>query len=157
MNAMVTAMGFEPVGWLIEKPINNLALIAIMIWLQTGFAMVIISAAVKGVPKELIEAARIDGASELQIFWRVIIPSIKGTLITVATTILILVLKVFDIVFVMTSGQFDTEVVANRMYSEMFRFRDFGAGSALAVLLLVAVIPAMISNVRSLREQEMMR
>ena len=153
LNAIVVQFGGEPVGWLIEKSFNNYALIVIMIWLQTGFAMVILSAAIKGVPIETIEAARIDGASALQLFFRVIIPQIRGTIITVATTILIGVLKVFDVVFVMTSGQFDTEVIANRMYQEMFRFRNFGHGSALAVILLVAVIPVMIINIRNLRQQ----
>lgn len=163
LNALVLRLGGEPVGWLIQKTLeigpvtipafNTMALLVIMIWLQTGFAMVVISAAVKGVPTELLEAARIDGANEIQIFFRVIIPHVRGTLITIATTIAILVLKIFDIVFVMTSGQLETEVVANRMYNEMFKFRNFGRGSALAVLLLLAVTPFMISNVRSLREQ----
>jgi alpha-glucoside transport system permease protein len=114
--------------------------------------MVVISAAVKGVPAELLEAARIDGANEVRIFFGVIIPYIRGTLITIATTVLIMVLKIFDIVFVMTSGQNDTEVIANRMFREMFTFRNFGRGSALAILLLIAVIPAMIYNVRNIRE-----
>jgi alpha-glucoside transport system permease protein len=114
--------------------------------------MVVISAAVKGVPGELLEAARIDGATEVKIFFSVIIPYIKGTLITITTTVLIMVLKVFDIVFVMTSGQHDTEVIANRMYAEMFKFRHFGRGSALAVILLLAVIPVMIYNIRSSEE-----
>jgi alpha-glucoside transport system permease protein len=153
LNAVVTSFGGEPVGWLIERSINNFALIAIMIWLQTGFSMVIMSAAVKGVPQETIESARIDGANGLQIFFLVIIPQIRGTIITVATTILVAVLKVFDVIYVMTNGQFDTEVIANRMFAEMFRYRDFGHGSALAVILLVAVIPIMIFNVRNLRNQ----
>jgi alpha-glucoside transport system permease protein len=152
LNAIVTSLGGDPVGWLVWRPWNNLFLIVIMIWLLTGFCMVIISAAVKGVPDELLEAARIDGANEITIFFRVIIPTIRGTLIVVATTVLIMVLKVFDIVFVMTSGQFGTEVIANRMYAEMFKFRHFGRGSALAVILLVAVVPVMIANIRNMRE-----
>jgi alpha-glucoside transport system permease protein len=157
LNAIKVALGGDPVGWFIEKSINNYALIVIMIWLQTGFAMVILSAAIKGVPPETIEAARIDGAGAFQVFLRVIIPQIRGTIITVATTILIAVLKVFDVVFVMTSGQFDTEVIANRMYAEMFRFRNFGHGSALAVILLVAVIPVMVINIRNLRRERSLR
>ncbi len=157
LNAIVVTLGYDSVGWLIERPMNNFALIAIMIWLQTGFAMVILSAALKGVPQEMIEAAHIDGASEIQTFFRIIIPQIRGTIITVATTIFIAVLKVFDVVFVMTSGQFDTEVIANRMYAEMFRFRNFGHGSALAVILLLAVIPVMIINVHNLRQQRSSR
>ena len=151
LNAIWVALGHEPVGWFIERPWNNLFLIVIMIWLLTGFAMVVLSAAVKGVSSELLEAARIDGASEIRIFFSVIIPAIQGTIITITTTIIIMVLKVFDIVFVMTNGQFETQVIANRMYSEMFTFRNFGRGSALAVLLLIAVIPIMWSNIRGLR------
>jgi alpha-glucoside transport system permease protein len=151
LNGIWTALGNEPVGWLVEKPWNNFFLIIIMIWLLTGFAMVVLSAAVKGVPAELLEAARIDGATEVRIFFSVIIPFIQGTIITITTTIIIMVLKVFDIVFVMTNGQFDTQVIANRMYTEMFTFRNFGRGSAIAVLLLLAVLPIMISNIRNLQ------
>jgi alpha-glucoside transport system permease protein len=129
------------VGWLVERSINNFALIAIMIWLQTGFCMVLLSAAVKGIPNEIIEAASIDGANEFQIFWRVTIPMIRSTIVVVSTTIIILVLKVFDIVFVMTAGNQGTEVIASRMIKEMFNFRDYGRGSAIAVILLLAVIP----------------
>lgn len=150
LNAIFTALGGDPQGWLILKPWNNFFLILIMIWILTGFAMVVLSAAIKGVPGELLEAARIDGASEMRIFFGVIIPYIRGTLITISTTVLIMVLKVFDIVFVMTSGQFETEVIANRMFREMFIFGNFGRSSALAVILLVAVIPVMIYNVRGL-------
>lgn len=153
LNAIVVALGGEPAGWYLRPPLNNFALIVIMIWVQTGFCMVVISAAVKGVPHELLEAARIDGANELQVFFRITVPYIRGTLITVATTVLIAVLKVFDIVYVMTRGNFDTEVIANRMYLEMFRFSNFGRGSALAVILFLAVIPAMVINIRNLRRQ----
>jgi alpha-glucoside transport system permease protein len=152
LNAIFVKLGGEPQGWLIAEPWNNFFLIIIMIWVLTGFAMVVFSSAVKGVPGELLEAARIDGATEVQTFLRVIIPYIQGTLITIATTVLIMVLKVFDIVFVMTSGQFDTEVIANRMFAEMFTFRNFGHASAIAVVLLVAVIPVMIYNVRGMQE-----
>jgi alpha-glucoside transport system permease protein len=153
LNAFVTALGFDPIPWLINPPLNTFALIYIMIWLQTGFAMVILSAALKGVPTELIEAARIDGASEIQTFFRIIIPYIRGAIITVATTIFIAILKVFDIVFVMTSGKFETEVIANRMFVEMFNFRNFGRASALAVILLIVVTPIMVVNIRNLRKQ----
>lgn len=153
LNAIVVALGSDPVGWLITRPLNNLALIVIMIWLQTGFCMVVLSAALKAIPSDIFEAARIDGASELQIFFRITIPVIRGTILTVATTVLIAVLKVFDVVFVMTSGQYGTEVLANRMYTEMFKFRNFGHGSAIAVILLVMVIPVMVINVRNLRRQ----
>ncbi len=153
LNAIVVGMGGEPVRFLNEKAINNFALIFIQIWLLTGFCMVILSAAVKGVPEELLEAARIDGANETQIFFRILIPSIMPTIITVATTVFIIVLKVFDIVYVMTNGRRDTEVVANRMFNEFFKFGNFGHGSALAVVLLLAVVPIIIANIRSLRER----
>jgi alpha-glucoside transport system permease protein len=143
----------EPVAWLQVIPLNTLALIAIMIWLQVGFAMVILSAAIKGVPRELTEAARIDGATEAQNFFRVMLPSIRGSVLTVFTTIAIAVLKVFDIIFVTTGGNFDTSVVAYRMYQEMFRFRNFGQATTMAVILLVAVIPIMVVNIRNLRRQ----
>ncbi|MGF1506174.1 MAG: carbohydrate ABC transporter permease, partial [Anaerolineae bacterium] len=174
LNAIWVALGGEPQGWLtlsevsiplitnltngtLFVPLNSIFLIIIMVWLQTGFAMVIISAAVKGVPDALLEAARLDGANEVQIFFRIIIPYIRGTLLTVGTTILVLVLKVFDIVFVMTSGDFDTEVLANRMYIEMFTNRDYGQGSAYAVILMVAVIPIMIYNIREWQRERQER
>lgn len=153
LNAIITALGGEPVAWLQKIPTNTLALIVVMIWLQAGFAMVILSAAVKGVSVELLEAARIDGAGEFQTFIRIVLPSIRGSIITVFTTIAIAVLKVFDIVYVTTNGNFDTDVIANRMFNEMFRFRNFGFATALAVVLFVAVIPIMVINVRNLRRQ----
>lgn len=153
LNAVVVAFGGEPIAWLQEIPANTLALIMIMVWLQVGFAMVVLSAAIKGVPHELTEAARIDGASELQTFFRILVPSIRGSIITVFTTIAIGVLKVFDIVFVMTGGKFDTNVVAVRMFDEMFRFRNFGQATTMAVILFVAVVPIMVVNVRNLRRQ----
>lgn len=143
----------EPVAWLQAVPWNTLALIVIMIWLQVGFAMVVLSAAIKGVPVELVEAARIDGASELQTFFRVTVPTIRGAILTVYTTIAIAVLKVFDIIFVTTGGNLDTSVVAVRMYQDMFRFRNFGQAATMAVILLVAVIPIMVVNIRNLRRQ----
>ena len=154
LNAILVGLGFEPVGWLVEKSVNNFALIAIMIWLQTGFALVILSAAVKGIPQEIIEAAKIDGANELQIFWKIIIPMISSTILVVATTIIILVLKVFDIVFVMTAGNQGTEVIASIMIKQMFNYRNFGRGSAIAVVLLLAIIPVIISNIRRFARQE---
>ncbi len=156
-NGVITSLGFEPVGWLIEQPVNNFFLMVILIWLQTGFAMVLISAAIKGVPDEILEAARIDGANEIQVFFRVTIPYIRPTLVTVSTTILILTLKIFDIVWVTTNGNFGTEVVASRLIKEITRFRDFGRGSAIAIILLVATIPVMWYNVRSFRETEEIR
>jgi alpha-glucoside transport system permease protein len=143
----------EPIPWLQVIPWNTVFLILIMVWLQVGFAMVILSAAIKGVPVELTEAARIDGATELQSFFRITVPSIRGSILTVYTTIAIAVLKVFDIIFVTTGGNLDTSVVAVRMYQEMFRFRNFGQATTMAVILLVAVIPIMVINIRNLRRQ----
>ncbi len=153
LNAVLTAAGNEPVAILQTPPVNTLALIVIMVWLQVGFVMVVLSSAIKGVPTEIIEAARIDGAGEWQVFRRVVIPTIRGSVITVATTVFIAILKVFDIVFVTTGGRFETDVVANRMFTEMIRFRNFGKASALAVILFVAVVPIMVVNIRNLRKQ----
>ena len=158
LNAVLSKFpNFEPIGWLVNKLTNNFALIFVGIWIWVGFCMVILSAAYKGIPKELLEAARIDGANELQVFRRIIIPMMKPTIAVVATTMVINVLKVFDIVYVMTNGQFDTEVIANRMYKEMFQFHNFGRASAIAVILLLVIIPVMIINVRRFREQEALR
>ncbi|MEL6778976.1 MAG: sugar ABC transporter permease [Cyanobacteria bacterium J06597_16] len=157
LNAIVTSLGFEPVGWLVNRGLNNFALIVIMIWLQTGFCMVLLSSAVKGVPDDVIEAARVDGANEIQIFRRIIVPMIMPTVMVVSTTVVVLVLKVFDIVFVMTGGNLQTDVIASRMVKEMFNFRNFGRGSAIAVILLIAVIPVMIANIRRFRQQELNR
>ena len=154
LNGVVTSLGFAPIGWLVERSLNNFALIAIMIWLQTGFCMVLLSAAVKGIPQEMLEAARLDGANEVQIFWRMIVPTIRSTLLVVATTTILLVLKVFDIVYVMTAGNQGTEVLASLMFKEMFSFRHYGRGSAIAVILLLAVIPAMVVNIREFRSHD---
>jgi alpha-glucoside transport system permease protein len=154
LNGVWTSLGNEPIAWLLQEPYNNLYLMVILIWLQTGFAMVILSAAIKSVPEDIIEAARIDGASEFQVFRKVTIPSISSTIVVVATTVIITVWKVFDIVFVMTGGRFGTSVVAEKMVTEFFTFRNSGSGAALAVVLLVAIIPLMIANVKRFREQE---
>ena len=157
LNAVKVATGSDPVNW-IQLPLwNNLFLMVILIWLQTGFAMVILSSAIKGVPVDEIEASRIDGANEWQVFRKIVIPSIASTLVVVWTTVLITTWKVFDIVFVMTGGQFDTSVVAERMVTEFFTFGNDGMGSALAVLLFIAVLPILVINVRRFQEQERLR
>ena len=137
-----------------RSPINVFCEIVILVWLQTGFAMVVLSAAIKGVPGEIIEAARLDGATERQLFLRVIVPMIRGSIITVATTIAIVTLKIFDIVYVTTGGRFDDDVVANRMFHEIFQFFDDGRGAALATLLFIAVLPVMYLNLRNFRRQQ---
>ena len=157
LNFIMVSLGFEPVGWLVERSVNNFALIAIMIWLYTGFCMVILSAAVKGIPQDVIEAARMDGANSWQIFWRITIPMIRSSILVVSTTVVILVLKVFDIVFVMTGGNQGTEVIASRMIKELFNFRNFGRGSAIAVILLLLIIPVIVGNIRRFRAEERLR
>ncbi len=130
----------------------------ILIWIQTPFAMVILSAALRGVPTETLEAARIDGANEFQIFFKIMLPQIMGTVLVVWTTITIIVLKVFDIVLAMTNGQWDTEVLANLMFDWMFRGGgDFGKGSTIALIIMIAVIPIMIWNIRRFQQEEGMR
>ena len=128
-------------------------MIVILIWLQTGFAMVVLSAAIKGVPVEITEAASLDGAQQRQKFFRITVPMIRGSLITVTITVAIFTLKIFDIVYVTTGGNFDTDVVANQMYLQMFQFFDNGRGSVLAVVLFVAVLPLILLNVRQMRRQ----
>ena len=158
LNGIVVAFGGQPIGWLIERPwINNFALIFVGIWIWTGFCMVILSAAYKGIPKSLLESARLDGATEWQVFFRITFPLMKSTVVVAATMMLITVLKIFDIIYVMTNGNFGTEVIANRMYKEMFQFRNFGRASAIAVVLLLAIIPVMVFNLKRFREQEAIR
>ncbi len=155
LNAIVVGLGGEPQAWTsLLQPWNNLFLIVIVIWLQTGFAMVLFSAAIKGIPGELLEAARVDGASEVQIFFGIMIPYIMGTIITVTTTVVIFTLKIFDVVIVMTGGQFGTHVIATQFYRQYFTNRNFGYGSAIAIILLVAVIPVMIYNLKQFSERE---
>ncbi len=155
LNAiLVNVFHTKPVAWLTNRHINNFSLIAVGVWIWTGFNLVILSAAYKGIPRELLEAARVDGASEWQIFWRIILPLMKPTLAVVTTTMIINVLKVFDIVYVMTNGNYDTEVIANRMYKEMFHFRNFGRASAIAVILLLAILPVMLINMSRFLENE---
>ena len=122
--------------------------------MQAGFAMVLFSAALKGIPEEILEAARVDGATEIQVFFRIMIPYIQGTLVTVATTIILFTLKIFDVVWVMTGGQFGTHVIATQFYRQSFIARNAGFGSAIAIVLLVAVIPVMVYNLRQFGEQE---
>jgi alpha-glucoside transport system permease protein len=154
LNGLFTSLGQEPIAWLLQEPWNNFYLMVILVWLQTGFAMVILSAAIKTVPEEIIEAARIDGANEWQVFRKVTIPSISSTIVVVATTVIITVWKVFDVVFVMTGGRFGTQVVAERMVTEFVTNRNSGIGATLAVVMLLAVIPLMVLNVKRFQEQE---
>ena len=155
LNAIWVALGGQPQAWIAQlQPWNNLFLILILIWLQTGYAMVLFSAAIKGIPAELLEAARIDGAHELVVFFKIVIPQIMGTIIAVSTTVVIFTLKIFDIVLVMTGGQYGTDVIAIQFYNQYFTNRNFGLGSSIAVVLLIAVIPVMIYNLKQFRERE---
>jgi alpha-glucoside transport system permease protein len=149
LNAIQMALGGQSsIPWMLSKGLNTYLLIVMLIWLQTGFAMVIFSAAIKGVPSETLEAARIDGANEFQSFFRIVVPYIQGTIISVSTTILIGTLKVFDIVFGMTGGNFGTQIIANEQYTQTFRNFDYGRGSAVAIVLLLAVLPVVYYNIR---------
>lgn len=154
LNAIVMAFGGEPKAWIAVPFWNNILLMVILIWIQTGFAMVILGAAIRGVPEDTLEAGTLDGATELEMFFKIVIPQIWGTIVVVWTTITILVLKVFDIVYAMTNGQWDTQVLANLMYNEMFRNANSGTASTVAVILMIAVLPVMIYNIKSAKETE---
>lgn len=155
LNAIVVSFGLEPQAWLTISIWNNLFLMAIMIWIQTGLALVIFSAALRGIPKETLEAARIDGASEFRIFWSIIIPFLEQTILVIWTIITILVLKVFDIIYAMTNGQWQTEVLANLMYDWMFRGGgDSGRGSVLAFCIMIGVIPILAWNLYRHRNEQ---
>ena len=157
LNAIVVALGGSPHPW--DKwtaiaPWNNLFLIVIVIWLQAGYTMVLFSAALKGIPEEIQEAARVDGASEIQVFFRIMVPYIMGTIITVWTTVIIFTLKIFDVVWVMTGGQFGTHVIATQFYRQSFTARNSGVGAAVAIVLLITVFPVMLYNLRQFRQTE---
>lgn len=157
LNAVLTALGGQPqafTAWTAIAPFNNLFLVIIVLWLQAGYSMTLFSAALKGIPEEILEAARVDGANELKVFFKIMIPYISGTIITVTTTVIIFTLKIFDVVWVMTGGQFGTEVIATQFYRTSFNARNAGLGSAIAIVLFVAVIPVMIYNLRRFKESE---
>ncbi|MFQ3175912.1 MAG: alpha-glucoside transport system permease protein [Psychromonas sp.] len=154
LNALVEFFGGTPQAWITIPFWNDILLMVILIWIQTGFAMVILSAALRGIPEETVEAAVLDGANGIQIFFKILIPQIWGSIAVVWTTITILVLKVFDIVLAMTNGQWDTQVLANMMFDWMFRGGgDFGRGAAIAVIIMIAVLPVMVWNVRQANAQ----
>jgi alpha-glucoside transport system permease protein len=158
LNGVMLGTGNEPVDWIGAQPWNNLLLMAIMVWMQTGFAMVVLSAAIKSIPATILEAARMDGASELQVFRWVTVPAILPTIIVVTTYMVIISMKVFDIVFVIGNPEGNgTEVVAERMLDWFFLSQNRGRGAAIAAILFVAVIPVMLWNVKRLREQEAIR
>jgi alpha-glucoside transport system permease protein len=176
VNAVLTRFGDNPTAWLqsanapyywlVEEgprtlpgplQINNFALIMVGVWMWTGFAMVVLSAGLKGISTEILEAARVDGANEWQIFSRIIIPILSPTIVVVATTLVINALKLFDLIWVMTGGRFQTDVVATLFFKEAFVVRDFGVGAALAVVLLLLVVPIMLISIRRFQFQEEIR
>jgi alpha-glucoside transport system permease protein len=157
LNQVLVLLGFEPQQFLLNAPSNSFYLIVVMIWIQAGFAMTVLSAAIKAIPDDVVEAARLDGVGGLQMFRYVTVPSIRPALVVVLTTVAITTLKVFDIVRTMTGGQFSTSVVANEFYVQAFRQFNFGLGAALAVLLFLLVIPIIAYNVRQLRLAEELR
>jgi len=159
LNAVIGTVGAGPLAWLTisTAAFNTILLIIVFAWAWTGFAMVIISAAYKGISRELLEAARVDGATEWNVFRRIILPLLVPTLAVISTTMIITALKAFDIVYVMTGGQYDTGVIAYTMYREMFTDNNFGRASAVAVILLLAIVPVMAINVRRFRTQEVAR
>ncbi|MDG2340294.1 MAG: sugar ABC transporter permease [Paracoccaceae bacterium] len=154
LNALYVFFGGdEPITWLTLPFWNNFFLMAVLIWIQTGFAMVILSAALRGIPEETIEAAIVDGAGPFQVFFKIKVPQIMNTIIVVWTTITIAVLKVFDIVFAMTNGQWETQVLANYMFDKLFRANDWGMGSASAMIIMLLVTPILVWNVRNARKE----
>ena len=158
VDFMLSSQGFQPVAWLLQRPwANNLALIVMGIWVWTGFAMVMLSAAYKGIPTEMLEAARIDGATELQVFWNVTIPYMKSTIIATTTTIVIFTLKIFDFVWVTTNGEYGTDVLASLMIRKMYSFYNYEHASALAVILFVLIIPFVVINIRRYQTREAIR
>jgi alpha-glucoside transport system permease protein len=159
LNAIVTKLGHDPVAWLqlSTGKANTFLLMAVLIWSQVGFSMVLLSAAIKGVPDDTLEAARIDGANERQVFFRIVVPQIWGTVITVFVTTVIYVMKIFDIVYVMTGGNFNTNVVAVRFINELITNGNAGRAATIVVILVIAIIPLMIYQVRNFRAQEAAR
>jgi alpha-glucoside transport system permease protein len=157
LNAIITSFGGKPVSWMTTPTINTLALIVVGIWMYTGFCTIVLSAAIKNVPADLLEAGRVDGANEWGLFWNITVPIILPTITVIATTMIINVLKIFDIVYVMTGGNYGTEVIANRMYVEQYTSFNTGRASAIAVVLILVILPAMYFNIRRFRAEEAMR
>ncbi|GIE78214.1 ABC transporter [Actinoplanes philippinensis] len=154
VNQIIVWLGGEPQQLLIDSPLNTFLLIAVMVWIQAGFAMTVLSAAIKAIPDDIVEAARLDGVGPWGMFRFVTLPAIRPAVIVVVTTIAIGTLKVFDIVQTMTGGRFDTSVIANEFYSQTFRSDNRGLGAALAVVLFILVIPIVVYNIRQLRRSE---
>jgi len=159
LNEILDKFGIAPVAWLqlSQAHVNSLLLMVILVWAQVGFSMVLLSAAVKGVPEETIEAGRIDGASEKRIFFSIVVPQIWPTVITVFITVLIIVMKIFDIVYVMTGGNFNSDVIGMRFFTELFTNGNNGYAASIVVMLMIAIVPVMVYQVRHFRRQEAQR
>jgi alpha-glucoside transport system permease protein len=158
LSQVMMAVGWHhPPNWLLSDPLNTFLLMVIMVWTQTGFAMVVLAAAIKGIPDDILEAARMDGARGANLLFRITIPMIRSTVIVVLTTVMIMTLKIFDIVRTMTNGNFKTQVLANEMYQQSFVEFNYGRGSALAVILFVAVLPLVGYNIVQLRKERAIR
>lgn len=155
LNQILVWLGAKPFDYVRTPPFNTVFLIVILIWIQAGFAMVVLSAAIKNIPADMVEAARLDGVSPFQMFFRITLPSIRPAVLVVYITILIGTLKVFDIVRTMTGGNFDTSVIANEMYNQSFRYDESGKGAALAVFLFVLVLPVVVYQVRQVRRERL--
>lgn len=155
LDAIIVGFGGKPVAWLSNAAINNFALMLVGVWLWGGFCMTILSAAIKGVSSEMLEAARVDGANEWQVFSKIMLPTITPTIVVVTTTMFIIILKIFDVVFVMTGGNFGTEVIANRMFNLIVT--NTGQSTAIAVVLIALTIPIMIYNIYRFRKEEAAR
>jgi alpha-glucoside transport system permease protein len=157
LNAILVGMGAKPVAWLTIPQVNTLALIVVGVWIWTGFAMTILAAALKGVPDEILEASRVDGANEFQVFFQIMLPLIAPTVTVVITTMVINTLKLFDLVYVMTGGNYNTDVIALRMYREMYNNFNTGRGTAVAVILVIVILPFVYMNIKRFLEQEAIR
>ncbi len=157
LNAFLGLFHIPPQAWFVNEAINNFALIAIYVWMWTGFSMVILSAALKGIPDEIIEAAKMDGANRFTMFWRVMIPMIAPTLTVVTITMVINILKIFDVVYINTGGNFQTSVIGQAFYDQLFNFQNSGFGSAWAVVLTLVILPVMFINIRRIRAEEGLR
>jgi alpha-glucoside transport system permease protein len=155
LNGIIVGLGGQPVAWLSNPLINNFSLMLVGVWLWAGFCMTILSAAIKAVPAEMLEASRVDGATEWQVFWRIMFPTIAPTVVVTTTTMAIIILKIFDIVFVMTGGDFGTEVIANRMFNLIVT--NAGRSTAIAVILILLTIPIMAFNIHRFRTEEAAR
>jgi alpha-glucoside transport system permease protein len=156
LNAILNQIivDYDPIGWLVDSDLALYALIAVGVWMWTGYAMVIFSAAIKNIPEEVNDQARVDGANGWQIFWQITVPMISSTIAVVTTTLVITALKVFDLVYVMTAGRYGTNVIALQMYRELYINRQDGRASAIAVVLMLAIVPVMIFNINRFQKQE---